>query len=199
MPIYLGHKNTKGLSVSPALKALGIDLLRAPPSAVRIIARPKVVQDGYASYVTHIAAFMQAFVKQETISTNQTGYPVLLPLDKCLDLDHPPLVIDYRGSIPSQHVPKLTDIGFERIKMNKNDNIIRIPSYTTTQAREIRSTAPNATTPAPIGAINLSGLDQWIVVLKIISNFLSAHTYPAFTDDDHRIDEQDDAFELRSE
>nr|WNA22202.1 MAG: hypothetical protein [Downy mildew lesion associated ambivirus 6] len=195
MPLYFGHKNNKGLSVSPSLQALGIDMLRAAPHQVGCVARPLVVQHGYASYICHLPAFLKAFNDQKSIPFNKAGYPASLPLDQCLPMDGPPLVIDFKGPVPSKHIESLNKIGFERIRVNRTDNIVRIPKLNFEQAREIRNMTPNATTPTPINAVNLQAYEMWILVLRLVSNVLLAHTYPAFTDDDHRIEELDELTE----
>jgi hypothetical protein len=191
MPLYFGHKNSKGLSVSPALQNLGIDMLRAAPHQVGAIARPLVVQPGYASYVSHLPAFLKAYNDQRTISIDKQGYPANLPLDHCIPIGNPPLVIDFNGPVPSKHVDDLNKIGFERIKMNRTDNIVHFPSITFEQARIIRNMNPNLTTPAPVNTVNLQSFESWVLVLRVVSNLLRAHTYPAFADDSHQMDDFD--------
>lgn len=192
MPLYLGHKNTRGLSVSPALQSLGIDMLRAPPSKVGCIARPLIVQTGYASYISHLPAFLQAYCKQEVIPLDKSGFPTLLPIDMCLPLQPPSLVVDFKGPIPSKHIEDLNEIGFERIRVQRSDNIIRFPSIDYTEARKIRNMNPNQTTPAPVNTVNLQSFESWVLAIRVLSNFLLAHTYPAFTDDEHAVDDFDE-------
>jgi hypothetical protein len=189
MPLYFGHKNQKGLSVSPALQARKIDMLRAAPSDVNVIARPLVTQHGYTSYVSHLPAFMKACIEQKTITLNRTGYPAVFPLTECIPLENPPLVVDFNGPIPNKHTEVLSRIGFERIKMNRTENILRFPSVTFKDARAIKDTTPNLNTPSPANTINLSAFESWILVVRTISSLLRAHTYPAFRDGAHFVDE----------
>jgi len=139
---------------------------------------------------------MLAFLKQQTIPLLQTGYPVSIALTDCLLVPLPPLVIDYKGQIPSKHVETLSTIGFDRVKVNRQDNILRFESYSIAEARVIRETQPNASTPAPVGSVNLTSFDSWVIALKIISNFLRAHTYPAFTDEDHLVEHLEECIEV---
>lgn len=192
MPLYYGNKNYKGLTVSPALQSLKIDLLRAAPCDVGVIARPLTTQPGYASYVTHLPAFLKSYVSRQVEPVDRTGFPVSLPIEKCINLPTPPLVVDYKGPIPSNFVEGLTKIGFERLKINKTDNILRFPTINFDQAREIRRTSPNETTPAPVNAVNLQAFDMWVLSVRLVSNLLLAHTYPAFTDDEHIMDDLDE-------
>jgi len=191
MPLYFGHKNAKGLAVSPALQSLGVDMLRAAPSSVGIIARPLVTQPGYASYVNHLPAFMKAYNEQKTIPLDRQGYPASLSMDQCINIGNPPLVVDFGGPVPSGHIDTLNDIGFERIKVQRTDNIIRFPAVTINQVRKIRNMNPSVTTPAPVNTVNLSAFDSWVLVVRVLSNLLLAHTYPAFRDDEHLIEEID--------
>lgn len=195
MPIYFGHKNSKGLSVSPALHALGIDMLRAAPSQVGAIARPLVVQQGYASYIAHLPAFLKAYLDKRNTPFEKQGYPVNLPLERCIPIENPPLVIDFNGPIPSKHVELLNKIGFERIRVNRTDNIVRFPTITFEQARGVRGMNPNFTTPAPVNTVNLQSFEMWILVLRVVSTLLLAHTYPAFADGEHKMDEFDELTE----
>jgi hypothetical protein len=170
-------------------------MLRAPPHQVGVVARPLVVQQGYASYITHLPAFLKSYITRESVPFNRTGYPVSVPLNVCMDIGNPPLVIDFKGPIPSKHVEALDAIGFERIRVNRTDNIVRFPVVDFDEAREIRNMNPNATTPAPVNTVNLQSFEMWILVLRLISNLLLAHTYPAFTDDGHMVDELDELTE----
>jgi len=188
MPIYLGHPNNKGLNVSPGLKALGIDLLRASPCDVRIVANPKTIQDGYSSYITHLSAFMLSFVTRESVPTNRTGYPVQLDINFAIPLQLPQLVVSYNGQIPTTAMEVLNSIGYERAKMNKKDDLLVFSDYTLEEARAIAKTNPYKLSPAPGGSVNLHAFESYIVVWKVISNFLLAHTYPAFNDENHEID-----------
>lgn len=188
MPVYLGHPNNKGLTVSPALKSLSINLLRASPHDIRIIANPRVIQDGYSSYISHIAAFLAAYVKKETVPTDKVGYPISFPANECIPLPLPHLVISYNGQIPSSSIESLNEIGFERVKVNRKDDLLLFRDYTLEQARAIVKSNPLRVTPAPANAVNLNAFDSFMIVLRIFSNFLRAHTYPAFTDEEHKTD-----------
>lgn len=164
-------------------------MLRAPPCDVNVIARPRILQHGYSSYVSHLPAFMKAFNDQRTITLSKQGYPVAFPLKDCIPLENPPLVVDYNGPIPNQHTEALSLIGFERIKMNRVENILRFPTINFDEARAIKNTAPNLNTPSPANTINLSSFDSWVLVVRVVSNLLKAHTYPAFRDDAHFVEE----------
>jgi hypothetical protein len=189
MPLYFGHKNTKGLAVSPALQSLKIDLLRAPPSAVSVIARPTVTQPGYSAYVNHLSAFMKATNEKTVVHLIHQGYTTNFPIAKCLPVSVPPLVIDYGTTPPAKFVEELGTIGFERIRIQKNENILRFPAPSINQIRKIKETNPNTKTPCPAGAMNLDALDTWILSLRVISNLLTTHVYPAFRDTGHMMEE----------
>lgn len=171
-------------------------MLRAPPSSVGVIARPLVTQHGYASYVAHLPAFLKAYCNRQDTPFASTGFPVSLSLARCIPLRTPPVVIDFKGAIPSTHIDTLNDIGFERIKMNRTENIVRFPTLTYDQARQVRNMNPNMTTPAPVNTVNLQSFEMWILAIRVLSNLLLAHTYPAFTDSEHRTSELDEISEI---
>lgn len=170
-------------------------MLRAAPHQVGAIARPLVTQHGYASYISHLPAFLKAYNDKRVTPIDKQGYPAALSLNDCISIGNPPLVIDFNGPVPSKHVDDLNKIGFERIKVHRVDNIIQFPSVTFEQARIVRNMNPNLTTPAPVNTVNLQSFESWILVLRVVSNLLRAHTYPAFADDDHQVDDLDDLTE----
>lgn len=196
MPIYFGHPNTKGLEVSPLLRTKGINLLRASPTNVRAVAKPLVKQPGYSSYSAFLPAFMKAQNEQIVINLNKSGYTTNFPVDQCIGLPHPSLVIDYSGPIPAKHVDTLNGVGFERIKMNKRENIVRFPIVTLEEVRAIRKTSPNLLTPAPANTVNLEAFESWVLFLRLISNLLRTHIYPAFRDNDHYQEEVNDVIDM---
>lgn len=196
MPIYFGYPNNKGLEVSPLLKSKNINLLRASPHNVHAIAMPLVKQPGYSSYTSFFPAFMKAQNENTTIPLNRLGYTTNFPVNSCIGLQNPSLVIDYNGPIPAKHVDTLGTIGFERIKMNKRENIVRFPIVSIEEVRTIRRTSPNLTTPAPAQTVNLESFESWVLFLRVISNFLSTHMYPAFRDAEHIPEEIDDLIDL---
>jgi hypothetical protein len=189
MPLFLGNKNTRGLPVSPALQSLKIDLLRAAPSSVNIIARPTVTQPGFAAYINHLPAFMKANNEKITIPLNKQGYVTNFAVEKCIPIPHPSLVVDYNGPIPNKFVEGLSTLGFERIVVHKNDNILRFPSPSLNDIRAIKKTTPNTKTPSPAQTVNMEAFDTWILSLRVITNLLHTHIYPAFRDDGHIMEE----------
>jgi hypothetical protein len=196
MPIYFGHPNTKGLEVSPLLKTKGINLLRASPTNVRAVAKPLVKQPGYSSYSAFLPAFMKAQNEGITVPLNKAGYTTSYPVSECIGLSHPSLVVDYGGPLPAKHVEVLNGIGFERIKMNRRDNIIRFPVVDLDEVREIRKTSPNALTPAPANTVNLEAFESWVLFLRLLSNLLRTHIYPAFRDNEHQQEEVYDIIDM---
>lgn len=167
-------------------------MLRAAPHQVGAIARPLITQHGYASYVVHLPAFMKAYIDQTSITLNKQGYPANLPVDQCITVGNPSLVFDFGGPIPSSQIETLSEIGFERIKVQRTENIVRLPTVTLDQARKIRAMNPSLITPAPVNTINLQSFESWVLVLRVVSNLLLAHSYPAFRDDSHLVEEIDD-------
>jgi len=132
---------------------------------------------------------LKAQNEQVVIPLVKQGYTTNFPVDKCIPIPHPPLVIDYNGPPPSKVIEDFGTIGFERIKMQRNDNIIRFPTVTLANVRAIKNTNPNMKTPAPSNSVNIEAFDTWILVLRVLSNFLRTHVYPAFRDDGHLMEE----------
>jgi len=191
MPLYYGHQNNKGLSVSPLLQIKKINLLRASPHDVRVVAWPLVKQPGYQSYVSYLPAFIKAQIEQKNIPLLQSGYVTNYPADKVIPVAHPSLVVDYSGPVPSKNIETFNDIGFERIKIKGTDNILHFPIVNLSEVRKIRETNPRTVTPAPNNAVNLSAFDSWVTTLRLISGLLSTHIYPAFRDQEHYQDDID--------
>nr|WMV69884.1 MAG: hypothetical protein [Downy mildew lesion associated ambivirus 1] len=196
MPVYFGYPNHKGLEVSPLLKTKGINLLRASPASIRAVAQPLVRQPGYSSYSSFLPAFMKAQNEQIIVPLNKHGYTTNYPVSDVIDLINPSLVVDYNGPIPGKHTEALGNIGFERIKMNKRDNIVRFPVVSISEVRAIRQTSPNSLTPAPANTVNLEAFDSWVLFLRVMSNFLKTHIYPAFRDNEHYQEEVNDVIDM---
>jgi len=139
---------------------------------------------------------MKAQNEQVVIPLNRSGYITNYPVSQCIGLTHPSLVVDYSGPIPAKHVDTLNVIGFERIKMNKRENIVRFPVVNLDEVRVIRKTSPNLLTPAPANTVNLEAFDSWVLFLRLVSNLLRTHIYPAFRDNEHYQDEVYDAIDM---
>jgi hypothetical protein len=154
-----------------------------------------VVQPGYASYISHLPAFLKAKNESTVIPLVKQGYTTNYPVDRCIPIPHPPLVVDYNGAPPSKVIEDFNAIGFERIKMQRNDNILRFPTVTLDQVRVIKATNPNLKTPAPANSVNVEAFDTWVLVLRVISNLLVTHVYPAFRDDGHFMEEVENMVE----
>lgn len=196
MPIYFGHPNDKGLEVSPLLRTKGINLNRAAPRDIRVVARPLVKQPGYASYSTFLPAFMKAQNENVIVPLNKRGYTTNFAVKNCIPITHPALVVDYNGPIPSKHVDTLNNVGFERIKMQKRENIVHFPYIDLDDVRTIKGTSPSTITPAPANTVNLDSFDSWVLVLRLVSNLLRTHIYPAFRDNEHSQDEVYDVIDM---
>jgi hypothetical protein len=138
---------------------------------------------------------MKAMNERTVIPLVKQGYPTAFPIDRCIPLPHPPLVVDYNGPPPSKNIEILNPIGFERIKMHKNDNILRFPAPTLQQVRAIKETNPNTKTPAPANSVNIDAFESWVLYLRVLSNFLSTNVYPAFRDDGHFMEQVEDMVE----
>jgi hypothetical protein len=188
-PLYLGHPNNGAQTVAPSLAERGIDLLRAKPSDLKVIAIPDAVQPGFQSYKAYLPAFMLATFRRERISTQQVAYPIQIDREHYMPFILPPLIIDYARPPSAEVIEQLSNIGFEAVDI-QNKRCLTFRSYTVNQLRMISETKPNSLTRTSINTANLESIQVYMLLIKIFSSFFRTHNYPAFSDDLHGIEDQ---------
>lgn len=182
MSIFLGFSPSDEQTVAPALAARGINLLRAAPHDVNIIAVVKLVQLGFRFYKTVLPAYMEAWVTRKTVALQTPFHPVAFPIAGIFPFTIPPLSVSFKKAPTAQAMETLQGIGYSKTKI-RNTEVYTFASYDIHDARTIRELGANLSTIAPRGSVNLDCIGPLTVVLRIFANFFSTHTYAAFQRD----------------
>jgi len=181
MVFYLGHPTNGAQTVSDALRARNIDLLRASPSDIHTTVKRHVNQPAFDAYIGALPAFMQAHRTRENVSTRLEGYTISTPITDCFPFTCPPLIVEFKASLPDNHLATLTAIGYREVTIRNNKRAMVFDSYTLDDARTIRALKPDLKTPTVVNTINLEALGSLVLILRIFTGFLKTHTYPAFS------------------
>jgi len=183
---YFGYEPTDPKQViAPVLREMGINYLRAAPSALRCIGLHTITQPGYHAYLSILPAALQASFSQSSVGTHKEGYTIMTPVSDCFPI--PPTSVNFNFSaqrLTDNETQILEELGAVRHQIDgRRGGMFTIPSASPETIRTLKSTFRllNHTTASPIGTINVSAYDQAILVIRILSGFLRTHSYPAFT------------------
>jgi len=182
--LLLGAPNDKGLTVSPDLADLKIDLIRRIPSEANFLAIPDKVQPKYPLYKGVLPHFLLSFVKGKRVSLGTQGCASAY-IGPVLPFPLPDLAISWTTAIADEVVDEL------RVKWNaltgtaKGKPCLLIPIKEMASLPQLAVYKPNPVAPTVEDAINLSSYRYLNVVLRIFSSFLKMHSYPAWSDLEH--------------
>lgn len=96
----------------------------------------------------------------------------------------PDLAISFPTVPPSELLERIRSEGGREITVQRAKVFI-IPSPKIGFIQNLVAAGANKETPAPVNAVNIKTLASISLIRRIFSNFLVAHTYPAFIDKDH--------------
>lgn len=104
--------------------------------------------------------------------------------DVCIPLPFYDLVVSFANNPSAELLEYIRAAGGRELKVQRT-TVFLITNPTSEQIRFLVDNGANRTCPCPVGALNISVLASVSLVRRIFSNFLLAHTYPAFIDPDH--------------
>jgi len=139
-------------------------------------------QVAYDGYVANLPAFLHATAVQKKTVTSAIYYPTPLSNDLTLPVPLPPLCVLARRPFKNEEEKlafraTLGELEIEEAKGPKGAYfIIRKPLLSDLNKLPLNTIDPNA--PSPVDATSVSGMISFIKTVKIISLFLSTHTYP---------------------
>jgi hypothetical protein len=138
-------------------------------------------QVAYDGYITNLPAFLHATAVQAKVSTAKGWYLAKLDMAKLIPLPLPPLAISARSAFPNEEAKNKFKLSLgeavEEVRAPRGMSfVIRSPTPSILSALPYSTLDPNtASTP---DATSLLGMKSFVLTLKIISLFLSTHTYP---------------------
>lgn len=127
---------------------------------------------------------MRAYVTRSPVDASHAFQPCALNKTDVFPLPYPNIAIALPTKVPAEVITKLKTFGYQEIVYQK-EKIITFANPTADQVGYIMSLEHNGSCPSPQFHINTSCLSVLMTIRKIFSNFLLAHTYPAFETDDH--------------
>jgi hypothetical protein len=176
MKILLGHPKDQE-SESPELRAMGLRYNKAAPSAISLVGLYTVYQPGYGSYMAALPAFIAANEKQKKEPLYRMGYPITCT--EVFPVPNPPISI--RVKSPNEAlVGALKGFDYKEIRESKGPTRTYIVTPGRNVVKALTPFADSKHFPAA-GHVDINGYAQIVLVHRIISGFLRAHKYPAFS------------------
>jgi hypothetical protein len=156
---------------------------------IHFTGRPDIVQPHYPQYVANLPAFLTSTATQRKVFCGKTYWPQLdpkhlipLPLPPLTISPVKPLVRDEEKAAYRSRLPQDT-----KITVYLKRECYVVSNQTPTSILTLPPTDPNV--PSSTDSVSLSGMRQFLTTLKIVTLFLTTHTYPAFqTDLDEAVD-----------
>lgn len=176
-----GAKGTK-VNVSTQLKDRGIDLLRAPPSNVLVIAQPTIVSSIWNTVIAHLSALIYSVSAEEETSLNQTGYWITAVHDDPLPIPFPDLAITVLNR-SQEAVDWLIDNGFEEQNIRSESTwLLNAPTNTLLQSLTADRCPVKFkhTNYAPYGYSNFAAIQEFSMMRNILSYLLQLIAVPVF-------------------
>jgi hypothetical protein len=180
--IYTASKLNTNRIQAPAFTKKGIDgLTTGRLSELHHVGIAVEKQPAYEQYIHNLPAFMHATAVQSKVSCHLPGYDMKLAPDLIIPIPLPPLTIASNRPFKNeedkvafkQSVPEVLE---EHRNMKGLAFTIRNPTFEVLTKLPLKAIDPNV--PSPVDATSLLGLSSFNLTLRIISLFLSTHTYP---------------------
>lgn len=186
MPLLLGAPSKKASSIAPELSARGINLLRLTPSTIRFTSMPTKHQPAFLQYLAVLPAYMEACQRNMLTDTRDPCHPVSFPFKDSLPIVMPNLVVSPKKDQDSLHQTLLELGGSVQIINNKKVYQFEHPSKESIVT--ILKMKADEKAQASDGFMNIAAFNSYRLVMRILSEFLQVHRYPAYIDQDHMND-----------
>jgi hypothetical protein len=175
MPIYFGYpatdKRNKRVEVSDKLKEKGIELLRAPPSKIRMIVLPFANIPVWHAYVNSFPALIKSINEKAPVPIGLEGYDDITRHPRPFPLDYPDLCLGVSNLNPTT-TKWLADNGFEEQTIrNETSWLLHNP-----RSRDLRHLAaddcPLVLKPkifSPVGYVNFNAAGKLAAIVSLMS------------------------------
>lgn len=170
----------------PEFSSRGLTLAKCTATQAGFIAFPDHPQVAYKAYTAMLPAFLKAAATKTIIQTNQVGYLFTLPSTQLLQLENPPLVVEFIMADQDEGDVEQWAKGYDAKSFATKDK--KKATYTVMNPssaclRRAVNLGGIENTRPPLGATNLVGEKAYIQAVKILTAFLLTHNYPAFSHD----------------
>jgi len=184
--VYLGfpavQSRNKRIEVSAALKEKGIEMLRAPPSQVTVIARPLVASSLWNIFIGHLSAVLFTLAMKASVSLHLAGYWITVRHPRSLPVSFPDLSITVKN-LNQATTDWLMEHGFEEQRIRDEAHwLLNEPDSIVLQqlASDKCPVRYNSTSFAPVGYANMSAMNDFSIILNILSFCAQALQSPVF-------------------
>lgn len=184
MRIHFGFPNPDSVErLSPALQALGINLLKAEPSNIPLKGLYRIQQDGYAEYMSNLPAFMYATEINKQVPLGREGYPVITPVDGMFPVQLPPIYITFKGQRDiTPHIKAATSV--KPISVKDKTLKAYLVEYKPGLLSLIKTSGHESSSYPIANTVSADDLTTLLTILRIVSGFFRTHKYPAFITQD---------------
>lgn len=183
MSLIFGNPANEKQTVSAALSARGINVLRCHISEMRLYSMPTIRQVAYSEYIAHLPGFMWSCVEQKKADLRQPGHPVKIAMTECIPIRNPNISVSPSEKGAEKH-SALLDLGGKMEKI-RGTNTYQFPRPKNSTIRDVLKIGIDKKCQAADEFINLAAFDSFKTTIKIISSFLLVQRYPAFIDHNH--------------
>lgn len=187
--LHLGFPATGDRTVSKSLSDLGLNYLRAAPSAFRYEVHCRETQLAYEAYIKAFPEAISATHRNEAVMIRNDFLP-LPPIPENLNLPIPPVTVGVAFKKALSEATERSIIEehkMERIEFNKKLLYIH-PQPSTALLNYISDLQPNEVCAVPVNVVNLKSMRFLKLSVRILSWLLIIHRYPAFSTDEERFD-----------
>jgi len=183
MSLILGIPAPQDKTVDPRLSSRGFNHLKSHVSTLRMYAAPTTVQIAFAEYKAHLPAFMWSCTQQSRADLREFAHPVTIALKDCVPIRYPTLSFALKEHSGEKNSAML-DLG-GRVSKIRQTLTYQFERPTSETLKAILKLDIDKTCQANDECINFSAFDSFRITLKVFSEFLIVHRYPAFIDPGH--------------
>lgn len=178
MPVHFGFPVTSNQQrPSHALRARGLNLLRAAPSQVRISLVPDVILFAYTVFVSVLGAFLSSLSRKEVVSNGQCRRIGKLP--HSIPLRLPPLGIRIMDGNAAT-LNAFHALGFESQEMQGKETLLKDRPTQADYLRAMTDPTIDRKCKVPWNFVNLEAMMVFVTLQKIATLFLGLDILPAF-------------------
>lgn len=181
MKLYFGLPNA-GLTktVSPALEAMGIKMLKASPAMLNMKGLYTRAQPGYSEYADNLPAYIEATCTGKNLVIGAEGYGCSVKPEHVLPIAYPPFFISPKNKTAFKDTVKVME-GSEAGGSNTDGYFV---PYGKGRFQRLSTVSRNSKEYVPGGATGIDDYGAIFLISAIISGFLRTHSYPAFKKED---------------
>lgn len=185
--VLFGFPAREGLTVSNSIADLGLQMLRAKPSALNWICLPDIIQTRFAMFKACLPQFAWASWKGEPCSSKGGGFLVRWSEveGKQIPFSRPSVVLSWIAPPPSETLETLrNELSVqETVSGGKTAFLYKPKDWSDYDA--VKKYKVNIRATAPVETLAVKSVIASRAIIASITTLIFAIRYPAFADNDH--------------